>query len=217
MPLTLSRLVLTISVIACALPSSASAWTATTSGQSLTVVGVGSVGNQLTLEDDGLGGLRIVEEAGRAFSGTVPVGCTTPLASVLACSSGTAISVSLTGGSSADTLTSASSLGGVVLDGGDGNDTLYAGSHGDHLLGAGGADQLFGGAGDDFLAGGDGADQAYGGQGTDELSGGAGDDRLFGGSGNDTLDGEGGTDLLSGTDGNDSLAGGRGQRHVDRR
>ncbi len=194
----------------CMLPSSALAWTASVTGQSLAVVGGAGSVNQLTIEDDGLGGFRVVEEGGRAFAGGVPAGCSNPVASVLACTTGTAITVSVTGGSSPDTLTSSSSLGGVVLDGGAGNDTLYAGAHGDRLLGGAGDDQLFGGSGDDTLIGADGADQIYGGQGTDELIGGVGDDRLFGGSGNDAISGGDGADLLSGTDGSDSLAGGDG-------
>ncbi len=198
-------------VVLIALPASAGAWTASVSGQSLAITGAADTPNKLTLEDDGVGGLRVVEESGRPYTGSAPAGCTTPLPAVLTCASGTAITVSLVTGPFADTITNASSLGGVLLDGGQGNDTLYAGAHGDRLQGADGDDQFFGGAGDDALTGGDGADQIYGGPGTDVLTGGAGDDRLFGGSGNDSISGEDGVDLLSGTDGNDTLNGGGGR------
>jgi len=205
-----SALLSSLAVAFCVFASSAGAWTASVSTQSLAVVGDSSAANQLTVEDDGLGGLRVVEEAGRDYTGAVPIGCSTPTADVLTCSPGTVVSVSLAGGTLADTLTSASSVGGVVLDGAGGNDTLYAGAHGDRLVGGSGDDQLFGGAGHDGVAGGDGTDQLFGGQGSDQLDGGDGEDRLFGGSGSDVLNGEGGTDLLSGADGNDALSGGDG-------
>ena len=77
-----------------------------------------------------------------------------------------------------------------VIDGGDGNDTLYGGP----------------GGGDDVMAGGPGHDRLFGGQGNDTLTGGPGDDRLAGGHGNDVFvfgPGDGAdtvTDFSSGTD-----------------
>jgi Ca2+-binding RTX toxin-like protein len=67
--------------------------------------------------------------------------------------------------------------GSVFVDGGDGNDVLWASSGDDQLMGGSGDDLLDGGAGNDVLAGGEGADR---------LEGAAGDDRLVGGRGGDT-------------------------------
>jgi Ca2+-binding RTX toxin-like protein len=68
----------------------------------------------------------------------------------------------------------------LVLDGGDGNDTL---------LGSNGADLIFGGAGDDFIDGNQGNDTAFGGADNDTF-------RWDPGDGNDTLEGQGGADVL---------------------
>ncbi|MCU7934082.1 MAG: hypothetical protein KZQ99_04275, partial [Candidatus Thiodiazotropha sp. (ex Dulcina madagascariensis)] len=81
-----------------------------------------------------------------------------------------------------------------VLAGADGNDLLYGGVGTDHLSGNGGDDQLEGDAGDDDLYGHAGNDRLEGGTGGDDLWGGAGDDILVGGSGNDTLQGDAGND-----------------------
>ncbi|HEY0024466.1 MAG TPA: calcium-binding protein, partial [Longimicrobium sp.] len=88
-----------------------------------------------------------------------------------------------------------------VLNGLEGNDTLY---------GAGGADTLEGGAGDDNLQGQDGNDLLLGGVGTDSLSGGSGADDLQGQDGNDYLYGDAGNDVFDGGAGNDYLSGGSG-------
>ncbi len=75
---------------------------------------------------------------------------------------------------------------GDVLDGGDGNDTIYG--NGD-LLGGAGDDQLISGAGDSNLSGGDGNDSLTGGIGNDTLAGGAGNDEYLysRGDGQDTV------------------------------
>ena len=91
--------------------------------------------------------------------------------------------------------------GNITLDGGDGNDVLWASSGNDILLGGAGNDDLFGGAGNDYLAG-DG--------GNDTLNGDRGNDLLEGGEGNDTLTDTFGRNLFYGKDGNDSLSGGDG-------
>ena len=69
----------------------------------------------------------------------------------------------------------------VVLDGGDGNDTLD-GSAADVKL------ELYGGAGNDVLTGGSKSDILSAGDGNDTLTGGRGLDTLDGGTGNDVLD-----------------------------
>jgi Ca2+-binding RTX toxin-like protein len=89
----------------------------------------------------------------------------------------------------------------VVMDGGDGNDTLDGSAADVKLTISGGAgnDVLLGGSKDDTLSGGDGNDTLTGNQGTDTLDGGAGDDLLddgvkdgkqdvlIGGTGKDTF------------------------------
>ncbi len=106
----------------------------------------------------------------------------------------------------------------ATVDGGDGNDTIYASNLGDNLFGGAGNDRLYGGRLDDWLLGGDGDDyldagtadsQALGGDGN-YLSGGAGNDILMGREGSDWLDGGDGIDSLVGADGDDILAGGAG-------
>jgi Ca2+-binding RTX toxin-like protein len=104
-----------------------------------------------------------------------------------------------------------------LLDGGDGDDSLYDQTSGqDTLLGGLGNDRLDtytgtgnklldGGLGDDFLYGGTGNDTLIGGDGKDSLSGSAGDDSLSGGAGNDTLTAGAGLDTLLGGAGNDVL------------
>jgi len=70
----------------------------------------------------------------------------------------------------------AAGVAALTLDGGAGDDVLFAGAGGARLLGGGGDDVLVGGAG------------------ADELRGGAGNDILFGGAGNDLFSGD--DDLL---------------------
>jgi Ca2+-binding RTX toxin-like protein len=89
------------------------------------------------------------------------------------------------------------------LDGGAGNDRLYAAAGNDTLVGGAGSDNLAGGMGKDSLDGGDGNDTLAGSYGNDTLKGGAGNDRLAGGNDNDSLDGGTGADDLWGDSGTD--------------
>ncbi len=66
--------------------------------------------------------------------------------------------------------------GGIVVLGGNGNDTLSGG---------GGTDQFYGGAGNDSLSGGNGGDFRDGGNDSDIINGGDGLDSLYGGNGNE--------------------------------
>ena len=99
-------------------------------------------------------------------------------------------------------------LGDVRVDGGAGNDVIWASGGDDALLGGSGADRLFGGAGDDYLNGQGGGDDLNGGLGDDVLQGDAGNDRLMDVSGANVLDGRGGADDLLDGAGNAFLAGG---------
>lgn len=109
--------------------------------------------------------------------------------------------------------------GDVTLDGGDGNDTLWASSGKDVLYGQTGNDDLYGGAGNDFLAGGVGNDTLNGDGGNDLLEGDASNDTLtdvagrnlfYGGDGNDSMTGGAGNELFAGGRGNDNIATGTG-------
>ena len=106
-------------------------------------------------------------------------------------------------GAGDDLFDNVSSTATDTVDGGVGDDRIWAGG-GDDVLSGGaghdlihgedGNDAISGGAGDDTLRGGDGADSIGGGEGADILDGGAGDDRLTGGAGNDDIVGGAGTD-----------------------
>ncbi|MBI4190070.1 MAG: putative Ig domain-containing protein, partial [Betaproteobacteria bacterium] len=109
--------------------------------------------------------------------------------------------------------------GDVTLDGGDGNDVLWASSGDDVLLGGLGNDDLYGGAGRDFLAGGAGNDTLNGDRGNDLIEGDDGNDTLtdafgnnlfYAGAGNDRPTGGGGNEIFASGTGNDTIATGPG-------
>ena len=92
----------------------------------------------------------------------------------------------------------------IVVEGGDGNDTITTGA---------GADRIDGGAGDDVIAGGDGRDDIFGNSGNDSIDGGNGPNVLYGGDGDDsiTASGQGGVNFMEGGAGNDRMDGRNGQ------
>ena len=96
---------------------------------------------------------------------------------------------------------SAERNGHLVVEGGDGDDTI---------VGGGQADRLDGGAGDDHVSGGGGVDTVRGGRGDDVVDGGAGSDDVRGGRGDDLAiwrgaENAGSRDFYSGGHGNDTL------------
>lgn len=91
------------------------------------------------------------------------------------------------------------------VDGGAGNDAIWAGGGGDTLLGGADADRLNGESGTDSLDGGLGADTLAGGEDNDILDGGAGIDRLSGNEGDDILVWRNSESLLAGGTGTDTL------------
>lgn len=97
-----------------------------------------------------------------------------------------------------------------VINGGDGNDSLFGGAANDTIDGGAGNDVINGNGGADTIIGGTGNDRLRGGLGNDSLSGGDGDDRVDGGIGADVLQGDAGKDSLRGSLGNDTLRGGMG-------
>ncbi|TML07928.1 MAG: calcium-binding protein [Actinobacteria bacterium] len=89
----------------------------------------------------------------------------------------------------------------IIVNGGDGNDSLTVLAHSDEVAAVG----LDGGPGDDLLTGADSNDTLNGGEGNDRLVGAGGADLVNGGGGNDTLvwnNGDG-SDTLNGDAGND--------------
>lgn len=97
-----------------------------------------------------------------------------------------------------------------TLDGGGGNDRIFAGAGDDSARGGSGDDLLQGMEGNDTLRGGVGADSVIGGNSNDSLLGDTGNDTLIGGVGQDTLSGGAGRDVLSGGFSADLLLGGKG-------
>ncbi|MGH7895862.1 MAG: VCBS domain-containing protein, partial [Candidatus Binatia bacterium] len=93
------------------------------------------------------------------------------------------------------------------MDGGDGNDSLFAHGGGDFVYGGAGDDSLDADGGDDFLYGGDGSDFLDAADGHNLLDGGSGDDTLIAGDGNDTyVFGPGyGADFVSDAGGTDRV------------
>ncbi|MCX7424011.1 MAG: cadherin domain-containing protein [Planctomycetia bacterium] len=83
---------------------------------------------------------------------------------------------SLTGGGGNDVINATAYIGTLVLNGGDGNDVLQAGTGSNTLNGGAGADMLTGNTGNDSLIGGADNDILIGGVGNDTLAGGQGDD-----------------------------------------
>src|SRR4051794_23412771 len=85
---------------------------------------------------------------------------------------------------------------GYIIQGTEGNDSLYGGAYDDSIHGGGGNDYLSGGAGNDQLYGDAGNDVLVGGLGNDTLDGGIGDDLLIGGPGADHFNGGAGYDTV---------------------
>ncbi len=104
-----------------------------------------------------------------------------------------------------------------TVDGGANDDTINGNDGADTLRGGDGIDTITGNAGDDFIYGDNGNDASLAGNGgNDTIYGGAGVDAIYGdetngtGSGTDVLYGEAGSDAMNGCGGNDSLDGGAG-------
>lgn len=98
-------------------------------------------------------------------------------------------------GNGADTVQGGS--GNYRIDGGNGNDSITTGS---------GFGYVFGGSGDDTITGGNGTNTLYGGDGVDTIVGGRGNDYIEGGAGNDVISGGGGQNVLSGGLGDDAIS-----------
>lgn len=117
------------------------------------------------------------------------------------------VEIIVDGGDGDDTLTGSADIG-ATLNGNDGADVITGGAAGDLLNGGNGMDVLSGGLGVDTINGGDGADAINGDEDGDVLNGGSGNDTINGNDGNDLVDGGAGTDSLLGGLGDDTLDGG---------
>lgn len=125
-----------------------------------------------------------------------------------------AIVLIVDGGNGNDTIFGSNNIA-SSLSGGDGADTITGGSLNDTLRGGNGNDLLSGGNGNDSLLGQDGLDSLVAGAGNDTVDGGASADTIDGGDGTDSLLGGSGTDSLLGGLGNDTLDGGSGNDTLD--
>jgi Ca2+-binding RTX toxin-like protein len=110
-------------------------------------------------------------------------------------------------------LTAASLTVGIVVNAGDGDDSVDVSAtitRPATLNGGTGADTLFGGGGNDSINTGADAigDYADGRGGNDTINGGLGDDVIFGSAGNDVINAGDGVNVAYGGDGNDSITGG---------
>ncbi|HAA48651.1 MAG TPA: hypothetical protein DCE43_02965 [Planctomycetaceae bacterium] len=126
------------------------------------------------------------------------------------------------GGDGPDTITGSSSNdlifgndGNDLVDGGAGADTIHGGANHDTVSGGDGNDWVTGGMDNDVLNGGAGSDFMQGGDGHDNMAGDDGDDTLAGDDGDDTLAGSADNDSVLGGDGKDSILGGTGNDVLD--
>lgn len=115
----------------------------------------------------------------------------------------TTMSWALNGTAASETLTNSTGFHRDVINGYDGDDTIYGNAGNDTLSGGNGNDTIYGGADSDVLNGNNNDDILYGDAGNDTLNGGSGIDYLYGGDGNDILNGNAGVDYLSGGLGSD--------------
>ena len=113
----------------------------------------------------------------------------------------------------------AASVTQLVIQGGDGRNSInlmsvsaaqFPNLAAITINGGAGADQILGSPLPESIVGGDGNDWIYAGPGSDLLVGGTGNDTLLGGANADTLQGDDGNDTLRGQSGPDSLTGGAG-------
>jgi Ca2+-binding RTX toxin-like protein len=100
----------------------------------------------------------------------------------------------LIGGAENDELSSRTTTGVALMDGGIGNDTILGSEGSDkRLFGDIGDDTIRGLGGNDFLDGGGSNDQVFGGDGDDDVNGGDNEDFVAGDAGDDRCDGGEGT------------------------
>ena len=164
-------------VLSLAVPASASAATLVKSSSTLTYTAAAGETNQVTFTVTGRSrspgtpsGVPVDDDP------ITPTGCT-PSGGGYSCTGITRVVIDTGDG---DDTVDADGISAVAqISGGAGNDTLDAGAGADTLTGGDGDDSLDGGAGNDILDAGAGDDDLNGGTGTDKLIGGAGIDKGF--------------------------------------
>lgn len=135
-----------------------------------------------TYKDSGTSGIDTIQAIG---TGNVDIGLTGLAANSgidAVDASGATGTVRLLGDSAANTLDFrrvAFTGTNIVVDGGAGDDLIYANSAANTVCGSSGNDRLYGFAGNDTLSGGDGRDTVSGGAGRDVLTGGTGRDTFL--------------------------------------
>ena len=113
------------------------------------------------------------------------------------------VNIVVEGGDGDDSITTGA--GDDRIDGGRGNDTIFSGA---------GRDDIFGNRGNDVITGGDGVNIIHGGDGDDDITAGSGTNFIEGGAGDDLVRGGGASDILSGGVGNDRILVGDGASRV---
>ena len=118
------------------------------------------------------------------------------------------------GGDGNDTLTAGT---GIFLDlnGGNGNDRINLSEDDDMANGNMGSDTINGEEGNDTLQGGQDNDEVYGGYDDDNVNGNRGADTVYGNEGNDIVHGGRGADYVAGNAGNDTLFGDLGGDQIN--
>lgn len=111
----------------------------------------------------------------------------------------------------------------IVVEGGDGDDTITTGAGDDRIDGGAGndtiasgagRDDVFGNTGNDVITGGAGVNIIHGGDGDDAITAGSGTNFIEAGAGDDLIQGGGASDILSGGTGNDRIVVGNGDSRV---
>lgn len=102
----------------------------------------------------------------------------------------------------------------VVIDAGNGDDTITTGAGDATIYGGDGDDVIQTGSGDNYVEAGNGDDQVQGGSGYNVIYGGDGSDKLQGGNGGNYISGGRGNDAIHGGTGEDILSGGRGNDQI---
>ncbi len=117
----------------------------------------------------------------------------------------------VTGNATANRIHVAQFTGAAVINGGDGDDSIFGAIGGDFIDAGAGHDLVYGQQGDNDIVGGDGNDTVVTLDQNDVVMAGSGDDRIYANGGDDYLNGEDGNDAIDAGAGADTLIGGINQ------